>query len=561
MHPLLPLLLLAGLGVQGIWDARGRWLGRVGLAATAVCAAAMVAPPGGRTSRTAPTRASSWSRPSRRTRSRTCATASRRRWRGRAPRAGSPRSWSTPPRARRSRGRGTSATCRRSTPDLSNSEPPADADARIVTERATARALGRRAGRASPGASSRSASGGCATGRDVAARVVALVHAARAVERDRRDARVAVRAPRRRLSGARAPRRAPRCPRPAGSRAPAARRPRPRGPRSPAGRSPARARRPRSRRRGTSSHTPVLLLAQRGPSRSSRPRTWRRWSAPRRAREVERRLDRRREAARELHAHLDGHGAAPGQGVEGRGQPMVRCSTRGMDAARELAQLGEDRRSARSRPAPGATTSARIGPVRAPLGELERERRGHEPLLRRRRGGRARAAGAPRPTPPRSGRATPRDPSRAPPRPRAGAPAPRCGAARSRRRSRRRATPVPSGSTARSPRSSTQRARRRGARAGTRGCRPRRPRRRARTRRSTSGRSSRMDDGPASGSGPTKPRSCRRRLGVAARSARSRRRCCIVRVLVERAAVDRAGDVLHERREQRRPRRAARRAF
>ena len=43
MHPLLPLLLLAGLGVQGIWDARGRRLGRVGLAATAVCAAAMVA--------------------------------------------------------------------------------------------------------------------------------------------------------------------------------------------------------------------------------------------------------------------------------------------------------------------------------------------------------------------------------------------------------------------------------------------------------------------------------------------------------------------------------------
>ena len=32
MHPLLPLLLLAGLGVQAIWDARGRLAGKLGLA-------------------------------------------------------------------------------------------------------------------------------------------------------------------------------------------------------------------------------------------------------------------------------------------------------------------------------------------------------------------------------------------------------------------------------------------------------------------------------------------------------------------------------------------------
>ena len=32
MHPLLPLLLLAGIGVQAIWDARARWTGRLGLA-------------------------------------------------------------------------------------------------------------------------------------------------------------------------------------------------------------------------------------------------------------------------------------------------------------------------------------------------------------------------------------------------------------------------------------------------------------------------------------------------------------------------------------------------
>jgi uncharacterized protein (TIGR03663 family) len=33
LHPLLPLLLLSGLGVQAIWDARGRWSGKLGIAA------------------------------------------------------------------------------------------------------------------------------------------------------------------------------------------------------------------------------------------------------------------------------------------------------------------------------------------------------------------------------------------------------------------------------------------------------------------------------------------------------------------------------------------------
>jgi uncharacterized protein (TIGR03663 family) len=36
LHPLLPLLLLAGVGVQAIWSARGGWPGRVGLVALAV---------------------------------------------------------------------------------------------------------------------------------------------------------------------------------------------------------------------------------------------------------------------------------------------------------------------------------------------------------------------------------------------------------------------------------------------------------------------------------------------------------------------------------------------
>jgi len=35
LHPLLPLLLLAGIGVQAIWETRHRWYGAVGVAATA----------------------------------------------------------------------------------------------------------------------------------------------------------------------------------------------------------------------------------------------------------------------------------------------------------------------------------------------------------------------------------------------------------------------------------------------------------------------------------------------------------------------------------------------
>ena len=36
LHPLLPLILLAGIGAQALWAARGRWLGRAGLALAAV---------------------------------------------------------------------------------------------------------------------------------------------------------------------------------------------------------------------------------------------------------------------------------------------------------------------------------------------------------------------------------------------------------------------------------------------------------------------------------------------------------------------------------------------
>jgi uncharacterized protein (TIGR03663 family) len=39
LHPLLPLILLAGFGVQAIWESRARWTGRLGLAVVAICIA------------------------------------------------------------------------------------------------------------------------------------------------------------------------------------------------------------------------------------------------------------------------------------------------------------------------------------------------------------------------------------------------------------------------------------------------------------------------------------------------------------------------------------------
>jgi uncharacterized protein (TIGR03663 family) len=38
LHPLLPLILLAGLGVQWLWESRGAWLGRAGIVVAAVAA-------------------------------------------------------------------------------------------------------------------------------------------------------------------------------------------------------------------------------------------------------------------------------------------------------------------------------------------------------------------------------------------------------------------------------------------------------------------------------------------------------------------------------------------
>jgi uncharacterized protein (TIGR03663 family) len=42
LHPLLPLLLLAGVGLQAIWDARRHWYGRLGMLAAVACFAYVV---------------------------------------------------------------------------------------------------------------------------------------------------------------------------------------------------------------------------------------------------------------------------------------------------------------------------------------------------------------------------------------------------------------------------------------------------------------------------------------------------------------------------------------
>ena len=118
LHPLLPLLLLAGLGVQSIWDARGaldrpararRRRGR----ASALRGLRVVA--GERRERRRPARVPRHhavvAGGARRARRGLRASPTRAEREGRDAAASS----STPPRARRSRGRGTSATCRSAT--------------------------------------------------------------------------------------------------------------------------------------------------------------------------------------------------------------------------------------------------------------------------------------------------------------------------------------------------------------------------------------------------------------------------------------------------------------
>ena len=148
----------------------------------------------GRTSRTAPTRASSSSRRSRPSRSRACATRSSRSP-ARARREGrEPHVVVDTARARRSRGRGTSAT---STPATSTSRTrrcPPTRDVAILTEADRERAA-RRARRLRRPRVPVPRLVGARLRRDVAGRLVALVHAARAVEPDGRPARVALRAP------------------------------------------------------------------------------------------------------------------------------------------------------------------------------------------------------------------------------------------------------------------------------------------------------------------------------------------------------------------------------
>ena len=154
LHPLLPLLLLAGLGVQAIWDARRRWYGWVGIAVVAVASRTPATPRSPSTRSTAPTRASCWSPPSPRRRSSASPTRSSRA------RSGSrPRSPSTPPRARPSPGPGTSATSVSTTRSSARAAPrPTPTSSSSPRPRTTA--CNRPA---TTRARSRSASGGSAT--------------------------------------------------------------------------------------------------------------------------------------------------------------------------------------------------------------------------------------------------------------------------------------------------------------------------------------------------------------------------------------------------------------
>ena len=181
LHPLLPLLLLAGLGVQAIWDARRRWYGWVGIAVVAC-----------------------WLRVRRlrlvhrqRAQPRRSARAAglhpvlgggqarRRRRSSRARSGGRPRSPSTPRRARPSRGRGTSATSASTTRSSARAAPrPTPTSSSSPRPRTTACNSPRL--RRAPDPVPRLV--GARLRRDDARLVVALVHRARAVEPDRRHA-------------------------------------------------------------------------------------------------------------------------------------------------------------------------------------------------------------------------------------------------------------------------------------------------------------------------------------------------------------------------------------
>ena len=159
LHPLLPLILLAGLGVQALWEARGTRLGRVGARGRRGRGALRRrSRRGGPTSSTAPTRASCWSPRSPPRRSSACADAGRRRSRARRAEAVGHG------RLRRRRDvplRLVLPRPRRRLPRPHDRAVPADTDVLIMTEASRERL--RRSSPATTAAASRSASGGCAT--------------------------------------------------------------------------------------------------------------------------------------------------------------------------------------------------------------------------------------------------------------------------------------------------------------------------------------------------------------------------------------------------------------
>ena len=207
LHPLLPLLLLAGLGVQAIWDARARWPGELGLALVVALRRLprLRVLVGERRERRRPARVPRHHAVLR-GRSRACATRSR----GRRARAGAraatlassstPREGATFPWAwyfRDLAGRLPRPDARR--------RCPSDTDVAILTEAGRDRLRGELARLRGP-ALPVPRLVGARLRRDVARRLVALVHPPRAVERDRRAAGVALRPPGRLSAAAAQPR-------------------------------------------------------------------------------------------------------------------------------------------------------------------------------------------------------------------------------------------------------------------------------------------------------------------------------------------------------------------
>ena len=191
LHPLLPLLLLAGVGVQAIWETRRRWYGKLGAVAVVLgfAYAGYASYLVNAVHRADPREllvSTQSSEEVKRVADEVVARAERQPTTitvDSSEGATFPWAWyfRDLPVGYVELGAGSTA-------------PAPDSDVLILTQR-RARPPRPAAARATRRASSRSASGGCATTTRCRRRVVALVHRPRAVEPDGRHARVALPAP------------------------------------------------------------------------------------------------------------------------------------------------------------------------------------------------------------------------------------------------------------------------------------------------------------------------------------------------------------------------------